>query len=196
MLKLKLQNFGHLMWRADSFEKTLMLERLRAGGKGDDRGWDGWMASPTRCTWVWVDSGSWWWTGRPGVLWLMGSQRVGHDWATELNTGNHSRHVLFCFLLPILITATSVRPTALWGAGISTCLPHGPQHPDLMHSPYTLVEILFHCYYRRGLRMISCQGEWLRCRDALHFVRKYLWLKADFATGRYWWSLKNNDPAH
>ena len=60
-------------------------ERLRAWGKGDDRGWDGWMASLTQWTWVWVDSGSWWWTGRPGVLQLMGSPRVEHDWATELN---------------------------------------------------------------------------------------------------------------
>ena len=60
-------------------------ERFRAGGKGDDRGWDGWMALPTRRTWVWVDSRSWWWTGRPGVLPFMRSQRVGHDWATELN---------------------------------------------------------------------------------------------------------------
>ena len=60
-------------------------ERLRAGGEGDDRGWDGWMASPTQWTCVWVDSGSWWWTGRPGVLRFMGSQRVGHDWVTELN---------------------------------------------------------------------------------------------------------------
>ena len=60
-------------------------ERLRAGGEGDDRGWDGWMASPTQWTWVWVNSGSWWWTGRPGVLRFMGLQRVGHDWATELN---------------------------------------------------------------------------------------------------------------
>jgi len=60
-------------------------ERLRAGGEGDDRGWDGWMASSTRWTWVWVDSRSWWWTGRPGMLQFMGSQRVGHDWATELN---------------------------------------------------------------------------------------------------------------
>ena len=76
---------GHLMRRADSFEKTLMLERLRAGGEGDDRGWDGWMASPTQWTWVWVGSWSCWWTGRPGVLQSMGSQRVGHDWATELN---------------------------------------------------------------------------------------------------------------
>ena len=60
-------------------------ERLRAGGEGDDRGWDGWMASPTLWTWVWVDPGSWWWTRRPGMLWFMGSQRVGHDWETELN---------------------------------------------------------------------------------------------------------------
>ena len=60
-------------------------EGLGAGGKGDDRGWDGWMASPTRWTWVWVNSGGWWWTGRPGVLQFMGSQRVGHNWVTELN---------------------------------------------------------------------------------------------------------------
>ena len=60
-------------------------EVLGAGGKGDDRGWDGWMASPTRWTWVWVNSGSWWWTGRPGVLQFLGLQRVRHDWATELN---------------------------------------------------------------------------------------------------------------
>ena len=59
-------------------------EGLGAGGEGDDRGWDGWMASPTRWAWVWVNSGSWWWTGRPGVLRFMGSQRVGHNWATEL----------------------------------------------------------------------------------------------------------------
>ena len=60
-------------------------EGLGAGGEGDDRGWDGWMASLTQWTWVWVNSGGWWWTGRPGVLRFMGSQRVGHDWATELN---------------------------------------------------------------------------------------------------------------
>ena len=56
-----------------------------AGGEGDDRGWDGWMASQTRWTWIWVNSGRWWWTGRPGMLRFMGSQRVGHNWATKLN---------------------------------------------------------------------------------------------------------------
>ena len=59
-------------------------ERLKMGGEGDDRGWDSWMASPTRWTWVWVNSGSWWWAGKPGVLQSMGSQKVGHSWATEL----------------------------------------------------------------------------------------------------------------
>ena len=59
-------------------------ERLKVGGEGDNRGWDDWMASPTQWTWVWVNSGSWWWTGRPGVLQSMELQRVGHDWATEL----------------------------------------------------------------------------------------------------------------
>ena len=84
MLKLKLQYFGHLMWRADSFEKTLMVGKTE-GRRRYNRGWDGWMASLTQWTWVWVNSGSWWWTGRPGVLWFMGSQRVGYDWVTELN---------------------------------------------------------------------------------------------------------------
>ena len=60
-------------------------EGLGAGGEGDDRGWDGWMASLTRWAWVWVNSGSWWWTGKPGVLRFTGSQRVGDDWVTELN---------------------------------------------------------------------------------------------------------------
>ena len=66
-------------------------KRLKAGGKGEDRGWDGWMASPTQWTWVWVNSGSGWWTGRPGMLWFMGSQRVGHNWATELNWTGHNK---------------------------------------------------------------------------------------------------------
>ena len=89
MLKLKLQYFGHLMRRADSLEKTLMLGGIRAGGEGDNRGWDGWMASLTWWTRVWVNSGSWWWTGRPGVLQFMGSQRVRYDWVTELNWTEH-----------------------------------------------------------------------------------------------------------
>ena len=67
------------------WKRSWCWEGLGAGGEGDYRGWDGWMASPTRCTWVWVNSRSWWWTGRPGLLWFMGLQRLGHNWATELN---------------------------------------------------------------------------------------------------------------
>ena len=64
--------------------KDWCWEGLGPGGEKDDRGWDGWMVSLTRWTWVWVDSGSWWWTGRPGLLWFMGLQRVRHKWMTEL----------------------------------------------------------------------------------------------------------------
>ena len=78
-----------ILWPPDAkngvIGKDWCWDRLKAGGEGDDRGWDGWMASPTQWTWVWMDSGSWWWTGRPGVLQSMGSQRVGQDWVTELN---------------------------------------------------------------------------------------------------------------
>ena len=85
MLKLKLQYFVHLMPLLTHWKRPWRREQLGAGGEGDNRGWDGWMASPTLWTWVWVNSGNWWWTGRPGVLRFMGSQRVGHNWATELN---------------------------------------------------------------------------------------------------------------
>ena len=83
MLKLELQYFGHLMQRTDSLEKTLILGKIEGGRKGWQR--MRWMTSLTQWTWVWVNSGSWWWTRRPGMLQSMGSQRVGHDWATELN---------------------------------------------------------------------------------------------------------------
>ena len=82
MLKLKLQYFGHLMRSYDSFKRPWCWERLKAGGEGDNRRWDGWMTSLTQ--WVWASSGSWWWTGKPDVLWSMGSQRVRHNWGTEL----------------------------------------------------------------------------------------------------------------
>ena len=85
MLKLKLEYFGKLTWRMTHFKRPWCWERLTVGGEGDDRGWDCCMASPTQWTWFWVNSWSWWWIGRPGVPQSMGSQRVGHDWETELN---------------------------------------------------------------------------------------------------------------
>jgi len=95
MLKLKLQYFGHLMRGTDSLEKTWCWERLKTGGEGDNRGWDGWMASPTWWTWVWISFGSWWQTGKPGLLQSMGSQRVGKtEWLnwTQLNWGTKIPH--------------------------------------------------------------------------------------------------------
>ena len=84
MLKLKLQYFGHLVGRADSLEKTLMLGKIEGRRRGQQRmSW--WMASPTWWTWVFTNSGRWWRPGNPGMLQSMGSQRVGHDWAMELN---------------------------------------------------------------------------------------------------------------
>ena len=83
MLKLKLQNFGNLWEDLTHWKRLWCWEGLWAGGEGDDQGWDGWMESLTRWTWVWVNSGSWWWTGRPGVLRFMGSRKVGH--AEQLN---------------------------------------------------------------------------------------------------------------
>ena len=85
MLKLKLQNFGRLMWRTDSFEETMMLGKIEGGRR---RGWQRmrWLDGISDWwTWVWVNSGSWWWTGKPDVLHYMGSQRAWHDWVTELN---------------------------------------------------------------------------------------------------------------
>ena len=96
VLKLKLQYFGHLMQRADSFEKILMLGKIEGRRR---RGWQRMRcldASLTQWTWVWVDSESWWWTGRPGVLQFMGSQRVRHDWVTELNWTESKMGAEFC----------------------------------------------------------------------------------------------------
>ena len=86
MLKLKPQYFDHLMWRIDSLEKTLMLGKIEGRRR---RGWPRmrWLDGiPDLMEWVWVNSKSWWWTGRPGVLQSMGSQRVRHNWAAELKT--------------------------------------------------------------------------------------------------------------
>ena len=87
------------------WERPWCWEKRKAGGEKDNRGWDGWMASPTWWTWVWASSGSWWWTGKPGVLQSMGSQKVRHDWATELMRWQISLHTHahnWTFVLTIL----------------------------------------------------------------------------------------------
>ena len=97
-LKLKLQYF-FTTWCEEPthWKRSWCWERLKAGEEGDDRGWNGWMSSVTRWTWVYINSINWWWTGKPGILQSMGSQRVRHDWATELNWTNnpfslHEKH--------------------------------------------------------------------------------------------------------
>ena len=75
--------------------KSLMLGKIEGRRTRGDRGWDGWMASPTQWRWVWINSGIWWWTGRPGVLWFMGSQRVRHNWETELNCLFYRTGIIF-----------------------------------------------------------------------------------------------------
>ena len=116
MLKLKLQYFGQLTWRTDSLKKTLMLgktEGRRRRGQQRMRQLD---APLTRRTWVWASSGSWWWTGKPGMLQFMGSQRVWHDWATELSwTGLYLLEVSHCSVAKLCLTLQ----------------PHGLQHARL-----------------------------------------------------------------
>ena len=104
--KLKLQYLGHLMRRVDWLEKTMMLGGI--GGRRR-RGWEGWMASLTQWTWVWVNSRSWWWTGRPGVLWFVGSQGVGHDWATELNWTYLISNFIFNCLISCLCKSAAMK---------------------------------------------------------------------------------------
>ena len=99
MLKLKLQYLATSCEELTHWKRLWCWEGLGAGGEGDNRGWDGWMASPTLQTWVWLNSGRWWWTGRPGVLGFMESQRVGHDWLnwTELMAGLMFKFLRNCF---------------------------------------------------------------------------------------------------
>ena len=108
-----------IIWWCPCTEKSLGLlengvcwEGLGAGGEGDNRGWDGWMASPTRWTWVWVNSGSLWYTGRSGMLRFTGSQRVGHDWATKLN---------WTELQPVSYY-NSYMCVCMWGMGGGSCV--------------------------------------------------------------------------
>ena len=100
MLKLKLHYFGHLMQRADSLEKTLLMGKIEGRRRGDDRGWAGWMPSPTQWTWVWANSGRWWRTGKPGMLLFMGSQSLTQlsDWTTKnIYIYIHILfHIIFC----------------------------------------------------------------------------------------------------
>ena len=134
---------------ANSLEKILILGKIEGRRR---RGWDGWMALPTRWTWVWVSFGSWWCTGKPGVLQSMGSQRVGHNWATKLNWVS-----VMVFMGPVLVVVVTLRceikslPLRLsaadpvlcrtwWGNSVGICghkgslIPESPWRAILKHS--------------------------------------------------------------
>ena len=122
MLKLKLQYFGHLMWGTNSLEKTLMLGMIKAGGEGDNTGWDGCVTSPTWWTWVWASSGSWWWTGKPGMLQSTGSQsqiRLS-NW-TELMSGTRVTLAKFW----IALVTNGFKETSLLGKRNNSCVSGG-----------------------------------------------------------------------
>ena len=136
-------------------------ERLKAGGEGDNRGWDGWTASPNQWVWAWVNSGSWWWTGRPGVLQSMGSQKVRHDWVTELNWTVKLLEVrdwfmpktvviiswVYTQLQTLQVVYTSVFPTFFdssdWFHGSQ--LDHGPRVRGMVSGWFKYITFIVHC---------------------------------------------------
>ena len=134
------QYFGHPMQRTDSLEKTLMLGKTegRRRWRQDNNGRDSWMASLTLWTWVWASSGSWWWIGKPGVLQSMGSQRIRHNWATELNWVHALLHHV-----PSITPPKSLAELALWFLWsilyVSFCLlQNGKGHPPKCQLLYDL----------------------------------------------------------
>ena len=133
-------------WRCDSnplgtsceelihWKRPWCWEGLGVGGEGDDRGWDSWMASLTRWMWVWVNSGSWWWTGRPGVLRFMGSQRVGHYWMTELNWTERCDH---CDRDILYFKGDWGEPPELHPKHISAALLSGPHETGIQENHHS-----------------------------------------------------------
>ena len=157
------------MRRADWLEKTLMLGKIEGRRRRDDRGWDGWMASPTKWTWVWVDSGSWWWTGRPGVLWFMGSQRVGHNWVTELNwtITLFTIQNWWLILKGKLVTQDEIKMFSGWQSSRGNTLQkQEPRYPkeDYIHSfIHSYLRSIIYTYY------LSC---------ARHYFRGFIIIKS------------------
>ena len=116
-------------------EKTLMLGEIEGGRRRDDRGWDGWMASPTPWTWVWPNPGSWWWTGKLGVLQSMGWRRVGYALATEEQQNARSASVTVTRILLLLLLQAIVNVIDTW-LSVHKGLPQGDKfsHPPVKDS--------------------------------------------------------------
>ena len=165
---LKLQYLAIWCEELTHMKRPWCWERLRAGGKGDDRGWDGWMVSLTQWAWVWVDSRSWWWTGRPGVLWFMGSQKVRHAWVIELNwilsgTVNSSEHTFLCIWLILKISLKQIIKSAWSYTAIFKVV--NQQEPTIWHME--LCSVLCGSLDGSGVRgrmdTCICMAESLHC---------------------------------
>ena len=163
MLKLNSSTLATSCGVLTHWKRLWCWEGLGAGEEGDDRGWDGWMASLTRWTWVWVNSGSWWWTGRPGVLPFIGLQRVRYDWATELNWTDWL-YSLWCSIYPhtlfilYMVVCISYSPISIYHSYLY--LPSSPYWYPLARSlylcgPTLLLLDLWVLNYERSLRIHS-----------------------------------------
>ena len=150
-LMLKLQYFDHLMRRADSLEKTLILGKIQGGRRRERQRMDGWIASPTWWTWIWVSSRSWWWTRKPGVLQSMGLQRVGHDWATELKWTEN-----------VIQVDIVIQYVALWEWGFSLSITHLKCTRVVeCISIFFLCWVLFHCVVKPWLGYAHNEKEYI-----------------------------------
>jgi len=149
--------------------KDSCWEELGEGGEGEDRGWDGWMASPTQWTWVWVNSKSWWWTGGPGMLRFMGSQRVRHDWATELNWHNILSVLVLVFKTVNLISFCTVNVSIRLVKKVSSMV-------NVKTAPAIMLAFIL-TYFHRELALMNLLWEVLNqilCQDFTLMSKRWL----------------------
>ena len=152
-------------------------ERLKTGGEGDDRRWDGWMISPTQWTWVWVNSGSWWWTGRPGVLQSMGWQRARHDWLPELNWLVSKYLCLYLYLYLSISIYPPPPPPKLLQSCPTLCDPTDGSPPGSSVSGILQARILeWVAISFSGGHLMNQQTRIYHCPlgDDLHFLKRFL----------------------
>ena len=144
MLKLKLQSFGPLMQRTDSLEKTLMLGKIEGRRRRGQQRMRWWMASPTQWTWVWVNSGRWRWTGKPGMLQSIGLQRVRHNWVTELNWSSKTIVKATCLTHPQLwakLLSAPLGSSVKWKKSLLRWVQYGTFYPRDSLSENSLVNL-------------------------------------------------------
>ena len=191
MVKLKLQYCGYLLWRTDSLKRPWCWERLKAGGEGDNRGWDGWMTSLTQWTWVWANSRRQWMTGKPGVLQSMGLQRTGHDWATQQqfpwnpSCQTTASPITGMWTLAALSLLNSFRPFST--GSLSPVLKYGDVSPTLkQRNPSFLLQFFF------GICVLS---HFSQSDSATHWtVACQAPLSMEFSRWEYWSGLPFPSP--